>query len=417
MKPRKESGPKLQHFELSEKNTKLRWILVVVLLAVASVALVSCLMTALSTQPGWQSVEVISSELNCGDDFVLYYDFGAAEMSPTAESKQLTQLYSSALEKAYVLFRGVDPDEAVGNLSHINANVNTAVTVDPALYAALSQVQQQGSRLIYLAPVYAEYGRIFRSITPDEAVAYDPAQNPEQLEYLQSIAAYAADPEMVELELLGQNQVRLRVSDDYAAFADANELETFVDFGWLTNAFVADYLGEVLEDNGFTNGYLSSFDGFTRNLDTRGSTYSLNIFDRYKDSIYLPAVMQYQSPAAIVYLRNYPMSEKDAVQYYSFPDSHIVTPYVRLEDARYETATDNLVSWSKSDGCGQVALQMAEVFMQKELDVDGLCALMSNGTYSIWFQDTTLYCNDPALDLQMQQTDGVSYTKQTVIAN
>lgn len=417
MKPKKESGPKLQRFELSEKNAKLRWILVVVLLAVASVALVSCLTTALGTEAGWQSVEVISSELHCGDDFVLRYDFGAAGMSATAENKQLTQLYSTAVERAYVLFRGVDPDEAVGNLSHINANINTVVTVDPALYAAFSQVQQQGSRLLYLGPVYAEYGRIFRSMTQDEAITYDPVQNPEQLEHLQSIAAYAADPEMVELELLGQNQVRLTVAAEYASFAKANELEAFVDFGWLTNAFVADYLAAALEENGFTNGYLSSFDGFTRNLDTRGSSYSLNIFDRYEDSIYLPAVMQYQSPAAIVYLRNYPMSEKDAVLYYSFPDSHIVTPYVRLEDARYETATDNLVSWSKSDGCGQVALQIAEVFLQKELDANALNGLVSDGIYSIWFQDTTLYCNDPALTLQIQQTEGVSYTHQAVIAN
>ena len=61
--------------ELTETNTKLRWALIVVLLAVAVVAIGTGLMSLLNTQPGWQTVEVTASGPNCGGDFKFLYDF------------------------------------------------------------------------------------------------------------------------------------------------------------------------------------------------------------------------------------------------------------------------------------------------------------------------------------------------------
>ena len=37
------------------------------------------------------------------------------------------------------------------------------------------------------------------------------------------------------------------------------------------------YLAKQLSEAGFTNGFLSSYNGFTRNLDDRGEPFSLNL--------------------------------------------------------------------------------------------------------------------------------------------
>ena len=50
----------VQRIELSESHVKLRMILIVVLLAIATVAIVIGLSSALKTEPGWQEIRVAS---------------------------------------------------------------------------------------------------------------------------------------------------------------------------------------------------------------------------------------------------------------------------------------------------------------------------------------------------------------------
>ena len=125
-------------------------------------------------------------------------------------------------------------------MGYLNGHVNEIVTVDPALYKALTVLTQYDCRYAYLAPAYAEYDRVFSAESDAEAARYDPAGDPELAEYLAEIAAFAGNPEMVNLEILGDNRVRLTVSTEYLKFTEENEIETVLDFGWMKNAFIAD---------------------------------------------------------------------------------------------------------------------------------------------------------------------------------
>lgn len=80
----------------------------------------------------------------------------------------------------------------------------------------------------------------------------------------------------MNVELLGGNQVKLSVSDDYLAFAEKNFISDFIDFSWMKNAFITDYVADVMIDNGYTLGSLTSYDGFTRNLDQTSAITKLN---------------------------------------------------------------------------------------------------------------------------------------------
>lgn len=405
----------VEHIELSSKNGKLRIALIVILLVIAAISLTAGLTALLNREPGWQEVEAYADQVHCGEDFVLYYDFGASGASATAESKQLTQLYSDGVVKAWQLFSSETAEN--GNLAYLNAHVNEPVTVDPALHAALALVARYESRYVFLGAVYNEYARMFISDNAAEAARYDPAQNADLAPYIQQAAAFANDPAAIRLEILENSQVTLHVSQEYLTFANDYEFTGFVDFGWMRNAFIADYIAGMLEEAGFTRGYLVSYDGFTRNLDSRGGDYAMNLFDRQENSIYIPAKMHYTGPMSIVALRNFPLSDRDRWHYYSFAASgRIATVMIDPADGRDKSALHTLTCYSREMGCAEILLQAAGVFVADEFSESALQALTSQGIYAIWPQGTALCYNEEALNLELIPDTGIAYTKERIQA-
>ena len=412
-KPRNERGlPRIRNIEISEKNTKLRWILAGVFLLIGLVAIGFGVNSFFSAQEGWQEVEVTANETNCGGDFVLNYCFGKSGMTPTAERRQVVNCYNQAVVDAWKLFNTDISDENMGGLDRINRNPNKAISVDPGLYRALQQIVESGTRYVYLAPVYEEYQFVFSADNEVLAAESDPLQNDDVARYLSEVTAFANDASHISLELQGNNQVLLHVSDAYLAFATTNEFGNFLDFGWMKNAFIIDFLAKRLSDAGHTAGYLASFDGYTRNLDSRGEQFNYNLFDRLQDSIFLPAMLQYDQPMSIVFLRNYPMGSRDKGNYYTFSDRKILTSYLDPADGLYKSTTDNLVAYSTERTCGEIALAAAPLFVADSLDTDGLTRLVGNDIYSIWFEGEKLLYNEQNAAIVVQNTDGTAYEKQ-----
>ena len=393
--------------ELSEKNIKFRWIAIAVLLSIAVVSIGYGFSLALQTEPGWQAVDSISNEVNCGKDFVLMYDFGAGDVSnPTAQYKKLEILYTDLTESAYRLFR---PEaEGTDNLHHVNTHVNETVTVAPELYSALEQIAASDSRYAYMAPVTALYAPVFLSSTDAEAALYDPMKNAELAAQAEEAARYCADPAMIYLELLEDQQVRLNVAEEYLAYAGENGIGTFLDFGWMTNAFIADYMAEKLAEQGFVYGYLSSHDGFTRNLDVRGTEYTLGLFDRQGNDVRMPANFHYCGPMSIVSLRDYPLSDQDRWNYYAYEDGSITTVFLDPATGRSGSAVDTLMAYNEELGCAEIALKLAPFFTADTLDAEKL----SSGTLdAIWFEGNTLFHTQENADvLILTESGGAGYS-------
>ena len=400
-------GNRLHHFELSDTNRTVRWVLIILLLVVAAVALTVGLMGALKTPAGWQTVEGNTTGLNCGEEFVLNYEFGAGENSATAENKQLQQLYGKTLEDAWKLFFNEAGETDLQGLFSVNSHPNEEITVDARLYKALAQMVESGSRALYLAPVYAEYDRVLYSQTDSEARENDPGLNQEQRAYVQLLADRAGDRDGIELQLLGENRVLLKVSEEYLTFAEEQEIRWLIDFGWLRNAFIADFIADALTENGFTNGYIASVDGFTRNLDLRDNTYRQNLFNLSAEGIDLAGVMDYTGPKSLVFLRSYPMYDLSLHRYYCYEDGRIVTATVDPADGMSKSATANLVSYSDSLGCGRLALAVMPVYVADALSEDALNGLTRQGIYSVWFEGSKLLHNQPDLSVSLEEP----YTK------
>ena len=390
-----------KEIEVEQKNVRLRVILLIVCISVAVVSLGYGISLLISKQTGWQTVEISANETNCSADFNLQYYLEDADA--TAQYRQLSQIYSQACVDAYQLFN------TDGALAAINAAANQDVEVAPALYHALQKVQLAGNRCLYLAPIYMEYNRLFLCENEAEAALYDPEHDAELKSELAALAAWCNDPSMIDLELKANNTVQLKLAGDYLVYAQEHELDAFLDFGWLKNAFIADYIAEILIDNGFTAGYLTSYDGFVRNLDSSGQKYRLNLFDRTDNGINMPAAMEYTGPMSIVVMRDYPMVDRDRWHYFSFSNGRIVTAYVDPADGMSKSALHDLTAYSHKAGCAEMALKVADIFLADDFDSDMLRALSDQQIHAVWCQDKELYRTQSDLTLIVTDT---TYTKK-----
>lgn len=402
-KPR-DNRPNLKpvtRLELSESNIKLRWIAVTVLLAIAVVAIGYGFSLALNTEPGWQEVDVESSEINYGKDFVLMYEFGKDGIAPNAEYKQVSAMYSRLMESAWKIF---DPDAQVpelNNLYYLNRHPNEKVQVAHALYEAIELLVQYDSRYVFLSPVQELYDPVFLAASDAEAALYDPMQDAQRQTHIAELLTYTSDPAMISLEVFGDDTIRLNVSQEYLNYARENDIETFLDFGWMRNAFVIDTTARDLAASGYTHGYLASYDGFTRNLDTRGNAYSFNIFHRTGNDVSMPARLNYTGPMSIVALRDYPMAEEDQWHYYAYESGQITTVFLDPADGVSKSSIDGLTAYSGRYGCAEILLQVAPVFIADSFNAELLEVLAHDDIQSVRCHDRGVVCTDGAAPMTL----------------
>lgn len=398
--------------EVDQSNVTLRWILVCGFIVIAIVAFGIGIYSSLDTELGWQSIEANSGKPNISSQFILMYDFSEAGSEANQLNKQISVQYSKLCEDAYAIFSPDVSEVDLKNVHYVNESVNREISVHPSLYDAFELLERYGNRSIFLAPVYVEYDRLFRSESDPEARDNDPQYSPDVRAYIDEMIGYISDENMICLELLDDNRVILHVDEAYLNYAQENGIEKFIDFGWLHNAFAADYIAQALVDSGFTDGYLASYDGFTRNLDEETQLFRLNLFDLQGTDIYMPAVMEYSGGTAMVSLRNYPLDDLDQWRTYTYADGSTVTNMIDPADGNSKSALNNLVCYSREYGCAELLLKMIPAYLKDSFHAEELDFLKGAGIYSVWFEDGTLYYNENTLNLEMlPDTDGKFYQK------
>lgn len=402
----------VQKIQLSEKNPKWRFIAFLIVVTIAVFAFGYGLTILLNGEVGWREIEVSSSEdANCSGDFVFQYYVGAGGASASADQKAVTALYSEACVKAYELFTVDVEVENENNMYYLNLHPNVVVEVDPVLYQALEKTMSYDNRNLFLAPVYEQYENLFYCNDDVETVNFDPYQNEEVKAEYARIAEFAMDQEMIDLQLFGDNQVMLYVDEEYIQYAKENYITKYIDFNWMRNAFIIDYLADTMIEHQYTFGSISSFDGFVRNLDESDHSYSFNLYDRQERAVYPAAVMRYSGAKSIVYMRNYPMSSLDGQRYYEMQNGEIRTMYLDARDGLCKSAVNNLVSYSEDRGCADILMQMIPVFISEEWEPEKLEGWAAEGIYSVYFENGTIYANDSGLVLEeLYQNKDISYT-------
>lgn len=402
----------VERIELNEDHISRRGILAAALLLLGVGLLTYSFLQFLDPETEWTSITASTSAgASSADDLVLLYRPGAGAASPTAERKAVTALYTDLARRSFQLFHADQSFEGIVNVYDLNRRPNETVEVDPGLYAAFQTVVDSGSRALYLGPVYSRYFDLFSCQDDMQLVDYDPRLSEAVAAEYGEICAYANDPESVSLELLGENKVCLRVSEEYLAYAEREGIEDFIDFSWMANAFIADFIADGLIAQGYNHGALTSYDGFCRNLDSGGTEYTLPLYSRQGDMVYAAAELHYTGPRAFVTLRDYPMSERDASRFYTLKNGERRTPYLDPADGLCRNALPELVCYSASRGCGEMLLAMLPVYVAEGFDAGALEALKGQGIESLRWEGFTLRCIDSeAVFENFYSQDGVAFS-------
>lgn len=248
--------PKVERVELSGKHIGLRFIAFALCLILGLGALGFGIYSLLSSDPGWARIEATTEEAYVAGDFV--FDYLLTE-GATAQRKTLSTLYTQQCLELGRLFDATQAyEECPNNLYYINSHPGEDVKVDPRLYKAFQRLEEAGDRTVYLGVLEAYCLNLYY----DSGAEEDPFEREQEL--LKQLSEFAESG--VQLRLLGNDSVRLEVSEEYAALAGELGLDSYLDFGWLRSAFILDYIGEELSSRGYTNGLISSRDGYTRSL-------------------------------------------------------------------------------------------------------------------------------------------------------
>jgi hypothetical protein len=387
----------VQKIELSKENMGRRIIFAALFLLIAVAAFGYGFSHLLGSESGWEEISVSASAgTNSGDDFTFLYNLGAGETSATAERKALTVVYTDLMESAFRMFSAEETFDDVVSIAYINQHPNEVLEVDKALYRAFAQIQSAGNRILYLAPIYEEYENLFYCNDEVETVNYDPWQNEELAERFAQITAYARDESAVDIELLGDGKIRLTVSQEYLDYAAENVITDFIDFNWMKNAFIADYAAEELTARGYTNGLLTSYDGFSRNLGAKGETITYNLYAKEADgTIDQAGAIEYSGSRSFVYLRAYPLDEQDVGHYFTMSDGSIRSIYVDPSDGKCRTSAEQMVFYSEEEGCASLLLRMIPFYIADDFSAEELSSLEAEGVYAVWYNENEIQCNDP----------------------
>lgn len=403
----------VKRIELFEKYPKTRLALTIVLIVVGVCALGYSFVSYRTADAGWTTIEAGSSEANCSDELIFQYYLGAGELSATAEKRAVSTLYTELTKTAYQLFHTTEGFAGVHNLYYINQHPNEEIEVDEMLYEAFSMMERYGNRAVYLAPVYVQYSNLFGCNDDVGTVDFDPYQNEGIAQYFAEIISFAGDKEAIDVQLLGNRKIRLFVSEAYMRYAAENGFAEFIDFYWMKNAFIVDYIADTMRADGFVMGSVSSYDGFIRNLDDASELeYAFNLFDRVGGAVYQAGVMRYRQAMSIVYLRNYPANDSlDWQHYYEFQNGEIRTAYIDATDGYCKSAVNNLVSYSQDSGCAEILFRVMPVYINDFFEADQLAKLAREGIYSIYCEDNQILYNESSLVLtDLYDGDGVRYT-------
>ena len=240
----------------------------------------------------------------------------------------------------------------------------------------------------------ANWGRILCAMGYSGA-QFDPEKDDDAAEEAAAVAAFAQNPDDISMEFPGENQVCLHVSDAYQAYAAEMGYTAYLDFFWMKNAFLIDYLADTIRGEGYQLGIISSKDGFVRCLDETGEKeYQYPLYHLSGNEIQSHGTMTYEGPKSIVFFHAYQAGSPDTYRYYQYQDGTMRTPYLSASDGKDHTAASELIVYSGEYGCADTLLAAFFDYQAESLSGELLKTLASQKIYSVWFENNEIQTTD-----------------------
>ena len=352
-----------------------------------------------NNKKGWQRVVIEKYEYeNCSYDFSFLYRFGTTKLGVNKEREQVLNLYKQLTTKAYRLLDRDNAYDSVANIYYINLHVNEDIVLEPMLYKALKSFADYNNREIYVCALSEHYDALIRIDSLEALSEVDPYTSEEVAAFFKKVAEFAADEHSVYMEFLPDYHMILHVSDEYLAYAKEHDIRSFIDFGWMRNAFIADYIADEMVKKGFTKGILSSYDGFIRNFSDTDESYELPIYLREENTVYPAVTLSYSGKHSIVMLRDYPVESFDSYRFLSLPDGSIRNCYINPVDGLGKVAAHDLILWSEQKNCKDILFEAMPFYLSdSSLPDDVAEQLLKAGIYTLISKEFTAFINDSSM--------------------
>ena len=387
-----DNGPKpVKKIELNEKNVKLRFILFILSFLVVVACAILIFVNLFKKESGFTTIEAYPT-INMQNDFVFSYDVGNTDLSITEEINNLSNKYTSLLEFSYIQF-DIYSDHNQKNINYINNHINQDIQISELLYDSIEDVVNENEKLLYLAPIYAYYNDMFS--TELDLNMLDPYQNINVQNYFKDILDYI-NSNSIKINLLSNNTINLYVSEDYINYLNENDVFYYIDFGFLKNSFIIDYIAENLLLAGYNKGNIKSYDGYFVNLDSSlDYNFVIDVLDNVNNFGSRVCNFTVKGKTSVVQFRNFMYYQNDIYRYVKMPDNSYRHIYIDYNDGLSKSSTNSLTSYSTELSCSEIALKTYRGFIS-----DNFSLAATDQIKQVWIVNTSIYYNDQSISLQ-----------------
>lgn len=221
-----------------------------------------------------------------GYDFDFVYYVEGTKLQNQERIDAISADYSHELAYLYASLDEATVYEHYPSIGKVNKAFNEEVTLSEFTYNTLYDAYQKTvngvNYSIFAEPIYTYWYSIFNKLTKEEVEAADPFNNTTSAEVLTNLSNYIKDRNHIDLEFLGENKVKLSISEEYKTYLTDYGLEgSAIGLNNLKTAYIAKNIVKFLRQYNYTGGYLHSRDGMIFQLDLNYTIFRYNYYDAY----------------------------------------------------------------------------------------------------------------------------------------
>ncbi len=387
----------IKRIELNDNHVKLRIIILIALIPIAIAGFSIFFINLFSKKSGFEEINVSSSTADpvSDDELTFYYNLGKSGNSPTDDFKKVTESYSRHLDYAYKSLNKYKEVDEYKNLYYLNRHPNETMKVSTLLYDSLKKVYDTDPKILYLGPITTLYENYIKNGNDGS----NPT-NPSVKQYIDSIVNYIKSD--ISIDFLNDYNIKLNVSDNYLNILDELSVNDILDFSYLRNAFILDYVSTQLISDGFKYGNIQSYDGYYINLDDTYN-YKYDVYDIIDRKLISTCYVDFMGKYNIVNYRNFAINNMDYSRF-RIVDDKLTSLYINPNDGKNYESIKNLTSYSKTKSLVDIVLETKDIYINNNFNENNI------SIESIWLKDRSINYNDKNLTLNnIYSKNDVSY--------
>lgn len=325
-----------------------------------------------------------------GNDYELKIYFRGSSNEIKEEMKRVQDCYSTVLQRAYKLLDAANEYENYPNLATINHNPGKEVEVNEELYAvlkdAVERTEKQEGYSMFAGALYRYWYSILILEHPED---FDPLLHEEEAERIGRLARMTAEPEHFALTFgeNGSRTVRLDISAQYQELLENLEIPYEVlDLNLLKDAYLLQLVARVLEENGYTEGYLTTESGLCVTLSGYDKAQYC-VYELTDSGVALKKTLPAKPGSAASVFRAFPLREKEAYFCRIEKDGKVYyrNPYVTLGAEGFHNLIQNACVISETDPVDAVYTNIRLHACENTEQVEQIMLENAQYTYDISF--------------------------------